>query len=143
MAQRIIVNDGVVEVDPASTLRDILQWLGLAEVPSVVANGEVITPNDYDRPAPPHGMVTNATPIVKGGYPSLRQRLLDIEISLIVNRFLRQFPGMPRSLELANNTLLFRAFPLPNDYTPDHVDLLIVTWGYPDVPPAGVHIPSK
>lgn len=50
---------------------------------------------------------------------------------------------MRRSLELDDNTLLIRAFPLSDDYTPDYTDLLIVTRGYPDASPAGVHIPSK
>lgn len=142
MAKRKINIDGeTVVVEPASTIGDTLEEAGKEKVPSVVSCGEVISPSDYNRPAPPHGMITNATPIEKGA--SLRERLLNREFELIATRFLRQFPGARRSLELDDNTLLFRGFPLPDDYTPDRVDLLIVTWGYPDVPPAGIHVPSK
>src|SRR5205823_4639631 len=35
------------------------------------------------------------------------------------------------------------AFPLSDDYNPDHIDLLFIISGYPDVPPAGIHIPSQ
>lgn len=72
----------------------------------------------------------------------MRERLLGKELELIERRFLRQFPDR-RFMEVDDNILVFRGFPLPDDYTPDRVDLLIVTLGYPDVPPAGVHIPSN
>lgn len=70
MAKRIIAVDGG---DPGayelgSTIDDVLKLAGSREdVPQVIAGGEVITPEDYRRPAPPHGMITNATPIKKGG----------------------------------------------------------------------------
>jgi hypothetical protein len=139
LANRINV-DGII-VESGGSIRDVLELAGREDAIGVVTTcGEVITPRDYDRPAPPHGMVTNCSPIEKGA--SLRQRLLARECELIDKCFLQQFPDTRRSLKITENTLLVRNFPLPDDYTPDHVDLLIVTWGYPDVPPAGVHIPS-
>lgn len=122
-----------------STIREVLEEAGLETPPSIVSGGEVITPGDYDRPAPPR-MILNATPIEKGG--SLRDRLLDQEFKLIA-RFLWEFPGRCRFMEIDDEKLVIRAFPLPDDYTPDHIDLLIVTLGYPNVPPAGVHIPAN
>jgi hypothetical protein len=78
-----------------STIRTVLQAAGVENPPSVVSNGEVITPSDYDRPAPPHGMITNPTPIEKGA--TLCDRLLDQEFKLIAH-FLGEFPGRPRSI---------------------------------------------
>jgi hypothetical protein len=104
-----------------------------------VSGGEVITPGDYDRPVPPR-MILNATPIEKGG--SLCDRLLDQEFKLIA-RFLWEFPGRRRSVELDDNTLHIRAFPLPDDYNPDYIDLWFTISGYPKVPPASINIPSN
>lgn len=138
--RRTITIDGEnYPIDSGSTIRTALQEAGVENPPSVVSGGEVITPSDYDRPAPPHGMITNPTPIEKGA--TLRDRLLDQEFKLIAH-FLGEFPGRPRSMEIDEATLVIRAFPLPDDYTPDHIDLLIVTLGYPTLPPAGIYIPA-
>lgn len=142
MAKRIIeIDGGSILTDTGSSIRNALEQAGKSDVPSVVIGSEIITPSDYDRPAPPHGMITNSTPIRKGG--SLRERLLDQELELIATRFLGTFPGRRRSLELDDNTLLIRAFPLPDDYNPDYIDLWITISGYPNVPPPSINIPSN
>jgi hypothetical protein len=144
MAKRrtIIIDGGSILADPGISIGDALRQAGMTIMPaSVVAEGEIITPDDFNRPAPPSGMLTNLTPISKGA--ALRDRLLDQEMDLIATRFLAQFDGRTRSLELDDNALLIRSFPLPADISPDYIDLLFVICGYPDVPPAGVHIPSK
>lgn len=131
-----------VSVDPDISIRDALGEAGIENLPaSIVSGGEVIAASDFDRPTPAHDMLLNLSHSLKGG--SLRERLLDQEFDLIA-RFLGQFPGGPRSIELEDNYLLIRAFPLPDSYSPqDQIDLLILTVGYPDVPPAGVYLPSK
>lgn len=89
--RRIISIDGEnYAINSQSTIRAALEEAGLESPPSVVSGGEVITPSDYDRPAPPHGMITNVTPIEKGA--SLRERLLDRECELIATRFCASFP---------------------------------------------------
>src|SRR5918998_1271736 len=85
-------------------------------------------------------MLLNVTRIVKGA--TLRDRLLDQELELIATRFLGEFPGRERSLELDDNSLLISAFPLSNAYNPDYAEFLFIISGYPEVPPAGIHIPS-
>lgn len=139
--RKIIIDGGNIECETDTTIRAALEQAGIDEPVSVVSGGEIITASDFDRPAPAYDMLLNQTPIEKGA--TLRERLLDRELGLIATRFLRQFPGIPRSLELDDNTLLIRSFPLPDDYSPDDIDLLFVIKGYPDVPPAGVHIPCK
>lgn len=85
-------------------------------------------------------MLVNQRDIEKGA--SLRDRLLDRGFDLITHCFLSEFPGKSRTLEMDETTLIIRAFPLPDSYTPDHVDLLFEITGYPVLPPAGVYIPA-
>lgn len=140
--KRTIVDGEIIVTDPDTTIRNTLKGAGIENLPpSVLSGGELITASDFDRPAPAYDMLTNLTDIEKGA--CLRELLLDKELELIANRFLREFPGRRRSLELDDFTLHIRSFPLPDEYAPDHIDLLFVISGYPDVPPAGVHIPSK
>jgi hypothetical protein len=141
MARRkqVIIDGENRPIGSDSTIRTVLEEAGRPNVPSVVSNGEVITPIDYDRPAPPHGMTTNARPLEKGA--SLREHLLDQEFDLIAS-FLSEFSGRTRTLELNDSYLLIRSFPLPDDYNPDHIDLLLVISRYPDAPP-GAYIPAK
>jgi hypothetical protein len=142
LAKRYSVDGETIVVEEGSTIREVLEEAGCGNAAQVVAGGEVIAPEDYNRPAPPSGMLTNCTPIEKGD--SLRERLLDEEALLITSRFLKRFPKIKSSLEVSENTFLFHNFPLPQDgYKPNQIDLLVVTWGYPDVPPAGVHVPAK
>jgi hypothetical protein len=143
MARRksAIIDGKIILDDTGGTIRDVLGRAGKGNPPSVVSGGEIIPATDFNRPAPAHDMLTNLTPLEKGA--ALRDRLLDQEFELIASRFLCEFPGRERSLELDDNTLLIRAFPLPDDYNPDHIDLLLVISGYPEVPPAGIHIPSQ
>jgi hypothetical protein len=54
-----------------------------------------------------------------------------------------EFDGRQRSLEMDDNKLLIGGFPLPDDFTPDHIDLLFVIAGYYEVPPASIHIPAN
>ena len=138
----IIIDGGSIIADPGISIGDALERAGITNLPpSVVTGGEIITPDDFNRPAPPSGMLTNLTPISKGA--ALRDRLLDQECDLIATRFLAQFDGRTRSLELDDNALLIRAFPLPDDISPDYINLLFVICGYPDVPPAGAFFPSN
>ena len=143
MAKRrvIKVDGGNVLSDTASSIRNVLEQVGIENPMSVVSGGEIITAADFDRPLPDHDMLVNLTEIEKGA--SLRDRLLDYECNLIATRFLVQFDSMPRSLELYEDSLIIRSFPLPDDYSIDHLDLLLVTAGYPEIPPVGVHIPSN
>jgi hypothetical protein len=143
MAKRrvIKVDGGAILADTGSSISNALEQIGMENVPSVVTGGEIIAASDFDRPLRSHDMILNLTPIKKGA--SLRDRLLDYECTLIANRFLVQFDSMPRSLELYEDALIIRSFPLPDDYSIDHLDLLFVTAGYPEIPPAGVHIPSN
>jgi hypothetical protein len=142
MAKRrvIKIDGGSILADTGSTIRNALEQIGMENVPSVVTGGEIITASDFARPLCSHDMILNLTPISKGA--SLRDRLLDYECTLIANRFLVHFDSQPRTLELDEDALLIRAFPLPDDYSIDQIDLLFVICGYPDLPPAGVHIPS-
>ncbi|MGH8651189.1 MAG: hypothetical protein ACREUI_00435 [Burkholderiales bacterium] len=136
------VDGNVIVTDSDTTIRTALEQAGIAnDVVSVVSGGEIITAEDFDRPAPAHGMLTNQTDIEKGG-ATLRERLLNREFDLIA-RFLSTFTGRKRSLELDDTYLLIRAFPLPDSYATDYVDLLFVISGYYDLPPGGLHIPSK
>jgi hypothetical protein len=143
MAKRrvIKVDGGSILADTGSSIRNVLEQVGMENVPNVVSGGEIIQAADFNRPLPSHDMLINLIPIEKGA--SLRDRLLDYECTLIASHFLVEFDSKPRTLELDENSLIIRAFPLPDDYATDHVDLLFVILGYPDIPPAGVHIPSK
>jgi hypothetical protein len=139
--RHIKVDGGNIVYDTGNSIRDVLEGAGIDNPAGVISGGEIITASDFNRPLPAHDMLTIQTPIKKGA--SLKDRLLDYECALIVNRFLVQFDDKPRSLELDEEALIIRAFPLPDDYSIDQIDLLFVICGYPDVPPAGVHIPSK
>jgi hypothetical protein len=139
--RHIKVDGGNIVYDTGNSIRDVLEGAGIDNPAGVISGGEFITASDFNRPLPAHDMLTIQTPIKKGA--SLKDRLLDYECTLIVNRFLVQFDDKPRSLELDEEALIIRAFPLPDDYSIDQIDLLFVICGYPDVPPAGVHIPSK
>jgi hypothetical protein len=144
MATRRIRIDGSGEthIDTDTSIRDALKEAGITNIPpSVITGGEIITTRDFNRPLPAYDMLTIQTDLEKGA--TLRDRLLDQELVLIATRFLGEFPGRERSLELDDNSLIIRFFPLSNDYSPDYIDLLFVICGYPEVPPAGVHIPAK
>jgi hypothetical protein len=143
MAKRrvIKIDGGSILADTGSSIRNALEQAGMENVPQVVSGGEIISAADFNRPLPAHDMLTNLTPLDKGA--SLRDRLLDQELVLIATRFLGEFPGRERSLELDDNSLLIRAYPLPDDYSPDYIDLLFFIGGYPELPPGGVHIPAK
>lgn len=142
MAKRrvIRVDGGSILADTGSSIRNVLEQVGMENVPNVVSGGEIIQAADFNRPLPSHDMLINLIPIEKGA--SLRDRLLDYECTLIATRFLVHFDSQPRTLELDEDALIIRAFPLPDDYSIDQIDLLFVICGYPDLPPAGVHIPS-
>jgi hypothetical protein len=137
--RRIKIDGNVTDIDFGTSISDALREAGLGDRANVIAGGEIIGPSDFNRPLPPHDMLTNLTPLVKGA--SLRDRLLDQELVLIVTRFLYKFDDRERSVEIDDNSLIIRAFPLPADYSPNYIDLLFVIRGYPEVPPAGVHIP--
>lgn len=143
MARRktTVIDGNIMIHDPGDSILSVLERLGRVKLSHVVAGGEIISADDFDRPVPSHDMITNQTPMIKGG--TLRDRLLDQEFVLIATRFLGEFPGRERSLDMDDKRLIISAFPLPDDYSPDHVDLLFVLCGYPEVPPPGVHIPAK
>jgi hypothetical protein len=144
MAKRRIKIDGGndTDIDFGTSISEALREAGITNMPPcVIAGGEIITARDFNRPLPAYDMLTNQTALEKGA--TLRDRLLDQELVLIATRFLGEFPGRERSLELDDNTLLIKAFPLPDDYSPDYIDLLFVISAYPELPPAGVHIPSQ
>lgn len=143
MAKRrvIKVDGGAILADTGSSIRTALEQAGIENPMSVVAGGEIITAADFDQPLPDHDMLVNLTAISKGA--TLRDRLLDYECTLIATRFLVLFDDKPRSLELDDNTLIIRSFPLPDDYSIDCLDILFAVCSYPDFPPAGLHIPSN
>lgn len=129
-------------IEPEASIADALRMAGFESMPpSITSGGELITVTDYSRPVPSHDMTTNQTDMVKGG-GTLRERLLDSEFDLIT-RFLSEFPGRKRSVEMDDNHLLIRNFPLPDSYTLDHVDLLFLISAYYAAPPAGIHIPHN
>jgi hypothetical protein len=136
----IKIDGGNIVDDTGCSIRSALEQAGIENVVSVVSGGEIIQAADFDRPLPAYDMLTNHKPIEKGA--SLRDRLLDYECTLIATRFLVHFDSQTRTLELDEDALIIRAFPLPDDYSIDQIDLLFVICGYPDLPPAGVHIPS-
>ena len=136
-----IDGSGETHIDTGTSIHDALREAGITNMPdSLVTGGEIIRAADFNRPVPACDMLLNVTRIVKGA--TLRDRLLDQELELIATRFLGEFPGRDRSLELDDNTLLIGAFPLPDDYSPDYAEFLFIISGYPEVPPAGIHIPS-
>jgi hypothetical protein len=143
MARRRVIklDGGRVLTDTGRSIRSALEQAGIENPISVVAGGEIISSRDFDQPLPDHDMLVNLTAISKGA--TLRDRLLDYECTLIATRFLVLFDSKPRSLEMDDDRLIIRSFPLTDDYATDYVDLLFVILGYPDVPPAGVHIPSN
>lgn len=142
MARRkqTIIDGTIVDVQPDSTIRDVLTMAGIDHIPNIVSGGEVISARDFNRPIPPHDIITNQRNMDKGA--SFRDRLLNKKFDLI-SGFLGKFDGIPRSVQLDHNYILINGFPLNDDYLPDdHVNILIVTVGYPDIPPAGIHFPS-
>jgi len=133
-----------ISVDEETSIRQALTMAGFETEtlpPSVTSGGELISASDYDRPVPAPTMITNQTDMEKGA-PTIRDKLLYYEFELI-SRFLSEFPGKPRTIELDDNYLLIRNFPLPDSYTQDNVHLLFLISGYYDFPPAGLYIPSK
>jgi hypothetical protein len=142
MTRRVRIDGKFIYVEEGETIRDALRKGGMNQMPpSMVTGGEIIKPADYNRPVPSYDMLTNQQDIVKGG--SVRDRLLDQEVELIATRFLADFPGRERTIELDDDTLLIGSFPLSDDYSPNYTDLLFVIHFYPDAPPAGIHIPSQ
>jgi hypothetical protein len=142
MTRRVRIDGKFIYVEEGETIRDALRKGGMNQMPpSMVTGGEIIKPADYNRPVPSYDMLTNQQDIVKGG--SVRDRLLDQEVELIATRFLAEFPGRERTLELDDDTLLIGSFPLPDDYSPNYIDLLFVIHLYPEAPPVGIHLPSQ
>lgn len=137
--KRTIVDGQIIE-EEAPSIQSVLDAAGIQHASHVLSGGEVISSSDFNRPAPSRRIITNQTNIIKGA--ALRDRLLDQEFELISTQFLGHFDGIPRSLELDDDSMVIRSFPLPDDYSPDHIDLLFVITRYYEVPPAGVHIPS-
>ncbi|MGI0035606.1 MAG: hypothetical protein ACRD98_07050 [Nitrososphaera sp.] len=142
--RRITIDGRTIHTDSDSSIADALRDAGVENPPSrVITDGEIITPDQYNRPAPLHDMLTIQTDLVKGA--TLRDRLLDRELELITH-FLSDFPTRKRAIELHDPYLVIRAFPLPDSYQTDSidsVDLLMVVSSYYDLPPAGIHIPSN
>jgi hypothetical protein len=97
MATRRIKIDGgnVTDIDFDTSISDALREAGLGDRAHVIAGGEIIRPSDFNRPLPAHDMLTIQTPLEKGA--SLRDRLLDQELVLIVTRFLYKFDDRERS----------------------------------------------
>jgi hypothetical protein len=143
MATRRIKIDGGndTDIDFGTSISDALREAGLGGRAHVIAGGEIIRASDFNRPLPAYDMLTIQTALEKGA--SLRDRLLDQELVLIVTRFLYKFDDRERSVEMDDNSLIIRSFPLPKDYSPNYIDLLFVIRGYPEIPPAGVHIPGN
>jgi len=132
-----------ISVDEETSIRQALTMAGFETEtmpPSITSGGEIITASDYDRPVPAPTMITNQTDMVKGA--PLRNRLLDYEFELI-SHFVSEFPGKPRSIELDDNYLLIRSFPLPDSHIVDSVDLLFSISAYYAAPPPGLHIPKN
>ena len=145
MARRIItVDDRDIIVDSDNpTLDEGLRRAGKSIAKGAVVPGKgIISQKDFGKTPLPDRVYTNPTDIEKG---TLRDRLINEEMDLIAKRFLATFPGKRRQIIRDDNDtyLLIANFPLPDNYDPDYVDLLIVTVGYPDVPPAGVHVPVE
>src|SRR5438105_36303 len=109
MAKRrvIKIDGGSILADTGSSIRNTLETAGISNVPSIVSGGEIIQAAYFIRPEPAYDMLTNLTPIEKGA--TLRERLLDQELELIATRFLGEFPGRERSLQLDDNSLLIAA----------------------------------
>jgi hypothetical protein len=142
MTSRVRIDGKFIFVEEGDTIRDALRKAGMDQMPpSMVTGGEIIRAADYNRPVPSYDMITNQKDMVKGG--SVRDRLLDQEVELIATRFLAEFPGRERSLETDDDTLFIGSFPLPDDYSPNYIDLLFVIHSYPEAPPAGIHLPSE
>jgi hypothetical protein len=139
--RRIRIDGNVTDIDFGTSISDALKGAGLDDRANVIAGGEIIRPSDFNRPPPAYDMLTEQTALEKGA--TLRDRLLDQELVLIVTRFLYKFDDRERSVEMDDNSLIIRSFPLPKDYSPNYIDLLLVIRGYPEIPPAGVHIPGN
>jgi hypothetical protein len=61
MARRksTIIDGKIILDDTGGTIRDVLGRAGKGNPPRVVSGGEVITRENFDRPAPAHDMITN------------------------------------------------------------------------------------
>jgi hypothetical protein len=107
MTRRVKINGKFIYVEEGETIRDALRKGGMNEIPpSIVTGGEIIKVADYNWPVPSYDMLTNQSDMVKGG--SVRDRLLDQEAELIATRFLAEFPGRERTLEMDDDTLFSR-----------------------------------
>lgn len=143
MTRRVKINGKFIYVEEGETIRGALRIKGgMNQIPpSIVTGGEIIKVADFNQPVPSDDMLTNQSDMVKGG--SVRDRLLDQEAELIATRFLAEFPGRERTLEMDDDTLFIGSFPLPDDYSVNYINLLFVIHSYPEAPPAGIHLPTE
>ena len=79
---------------------------------------------------------------------SRKQSLLHNEVARI-QHFLDGFEstanGHRRTVTLGNTAefLIIRNFPLPDGFTPDYVDMLVMTDSFPATPPIGIFVLNK
>jgi len=138
--RRSVIIDGQVQEVPANATMSQVVPL---EVQSVsTSRGQRISRRDMDRTPVDPDMRTNYTELEKAND---RHALLSWDLSQLQNRLVNEFEpmrdGSPRIVSADRNGEYVKVinFPLPDRFTPDTIDLLLVTTGYPGKPPLGIH----
>jgi hypothetical protein len=120
-----------------------------SEVHSITTgDGRVIRREEFPRVTVPEDVSTHYTAINKGGDTKsarelslLREDCMALQKSLDT-RFDRPTNGEKRvvGLDPSGEYVAVQNFPLPDQYQPDYLDILLVTTHYPNFPPVGIHL---
>ena len=87
--------------------------------------------------------MSNSTPVSQKKYSQLCWEVENLQNFL--DEFDRPLNGELRSAQLGSTFeyISVRNFPLPDQYSPDYIDLIVLTDMFPAVPPIGIYILSK
>ncbi|MCB1878200.1 MAG: hypothetical protein KDH88_19670 [Chromatiales bacterium] len=136
----VTIDGDVTYVDPRSTLAHVVP----NDVQSVsTGDGRIIPKSEFTQAPVPDSFTKNLTGMIRAhdkqallnADAANLQRMLTVEFDPPTNGERRQVSVHP-----GGEYLVVRNFPLPNQYRPDHIDLLLVTTGYPGRPPVGMHV---
>jgi len=135
----IIIDQEQTYVDKNATIADVVD----ENVRQVVTNTGVVIPlSEFCKTPVAEDITTNLHSIEKGD-SVLGQLHQDLELTQnLLDRFEPCKNGEPRVaiLEAGNRFMVIRNYPLPDNYQPDYIDVVLDVANYPSRPPVGAYI---